>query len=26
MKGDSAASTIDTGEFSSTVNFTISYL
>ncbi|EEK3611695.1 fimbrial major subunit StfA [Salmonella enterica] len=25
-KGDSAASTIDTGEFSSTVNFTISYL
>ncbi|EDR5819824.1 fimbrial protein, partial [Salmonella enterica subsp. enterica serovar Enteritidis] len=23
---DSAASTIDTGEFSSTVNFTISYL
>ncbi|EDK6064863.1 fimbrial protein, partial [Salmonella enterica subsp. enterica serovar Dublin] len=24
--GDSAASTIDTGEFSSTVNFTISYL
>ncbi|EDC8238619.1 fimbrial major subunit StfA [Salmonella enterica subsp. enterica serovar Enteritidis] len=26
VKGDSAASTIDTGEFSSTVNFTISYL
>ncbi|EDL6616149.1 fimbrial protein, partial [Salmonella enterica subsp. enterica serovar Typhimurium] len=24
--GDSAATTIDTGEFSSTVNFTISYL
>ncbi|CEB03035.1 TPA: fimbrial protein [Salmonella enterica subsp. enterica serovar Paratyphi A] len=26
VKGDSAATTIDTGEFSSTVNFTISYL
>ncbi|HAC7467425.1 TPA_asm: fimbrial protein [Salmonella enterica] len=26
VKGDSAGSTIDTGEFSSTVNFTISYL
>ncbi|HHR9478219.1 TPA: fimbrial major subunit StfA [Salmonella enterica subsp. enterica serovar Enteritidis] len=26
VKGDSAACTIDTGEFSSTVNFTISYL
>lgn len=26
VKGDSAASTIETGEFSSTVNFTISYL
>ncbi|EHD5236688.1 fimbrial major subunit StfA [Salmonella enterica subsp. enterica serovar Enteritidis] len=26
VKGDSAASTIDTGEFSSTVHFTISYL
>ncbi|MFG6032418.1 fimbrial protein, partial [Salmonella enterica subsp. enterica serovar Minnesota] len=26
VKGDSAATTIDTGEFSSTVNFTVSYL